>query len=92
MSLSCGAHAQTVRVAGCWSAAAIAAALPAPELLAAPAADAEAAGLEAELEQAARTAARARPAVAPAAVLAIRERGKTGIVAPLSVTEEEFND
>src|SRR6266849_6155700 len=80
MSLDCGAHAQRVSVVGCCSAAAMADALPAED---GEPAEELAVGLEPELEQAASAAARARPAAVPAAVLAIRERGGVGIVAPL---------
>jgi hypothetical protein len=80
MSLVCGAHAHSVSVVGCCSAAAMEDALLAadgepPEELALE--------LAPELEHAASAAARARPTAAPAAVLAIRERGGMGIVAPL---------
>src|SRR6185437_4362728 len=83
MSLSCGAQAHQVSVVGCCSAAsddealADAAEPPAPLELAG------AAEVEVELEHAASAAARASPTPATAAVLAIRERGVMGIVAPL---------
>src|ERR1700759_5474498 len=75
MSLDCGAQAHRVSVVGCCSAAAIAAALLAVD--GAPD-DEPAAGLEPELEQAA--SARARPATAPAATAALREREADCIV------------
>jgi hypothetical protein len=77
--LSCGAQAHQVSVVGVCSAAAPLAALPAgaDEPLAA------GAELEVELEHAASAPATARPTAAPAMVLAIRERGVVGIVAPL---------
>src|SRR5580693_5759147 len=77
--LSCGAQAHQVSVVGVCSAAAPPEALPAgaDEPLEA------GAGLEVELEHAASAPATARPTAAPATVLAIRERGVLGIVAPL---------
>src|SRR5580693_2303170 len=73
--LSCGAQAHQVSVAGVCSAAASA---EADEPLVPPEA-----GAELELEHAASAPATARPTAAPATVLAIRERGIAGIVAPL---------
>jgi hypothetical protein len=71
-------------VAGVCSAAASDDALPEPLLAEAdePLVPPEA-GAEVELEHAASAPATARPTAAPATVLAIRERGVAGIVAPL---------
>src|ERR1700722_6751318 len=84
--LSCGAQAHQVSVVGVCSAAASDDALPEPLLAEAdepldpPEAGEEP---ELELEHAASAPATARPTAAPATVLAIRERGVAGIVAPL---------
>src|ERR1700749_3452622 len=80
--LSCGAQAHQVSVAGVCSAAASDDALPEPLLAGADEPPAAGAGLELELEHAASAPATARPTAAPATVLAIRERGVVGIVAP----------
>src|SRR3984885_15819550 len=79
--LSCGAQAHQVSVVGVCSAAASDDVLPEPLLAGAD--EPPAAGAELELEHAASAPATARPTAAPATVLAIRERGVVGIVAPL---------
>jgi hypothetical protein len=79
--LSCGAQAHQVSVVGvCSAAAPLLAGADEPLAALAPDAGAE---LEVELEHAASAPATARPTAAPATVLAIRERGVVGIIAPL---------
>src|SRR5262249_22950000 len=80
-SLSCGAQAHQVSVAGCCSAAA------SDDALAEPlgALDPEAAGLELELELEHAASASTRPAAAPAVAEAIRESGAFAIDAPFSI-------
>src|ERR1700733_6643331 len=85
--LSCGAQAHQVSVVGVCSAAASDDVLPEPLLAVADEPLGELAvetGAELELdEHAASAPATARPTAAPATVLAIRERGVAGIIAPL---------
>src|SRR6201996_6261850 len=81
--LSCGAQAHQVSVVGVCSAAASDDALPEPLLAGADEPPGAGAELELELEHAASAPATARPTAVPATVLAMRERGVVGIVAPL---------